>query len=478
MLNIDNFRKSLLSVDERIQDILIVDDQLPNLRVLSLMLKHNDYKVRKATDGESAIEAVKIKQPDLILLDIQMPGMDGYEVCHKLKSNDETKDIPIIFISALSEVFDKVKAFDMGGVDYITKPFQEEEVLARINSQLTIRLQHKILQKEQKILMVNKTQLEFQQEKLKAEIEQRKEAEKIILQSRALIHSILTNSLDGIAAFESKRNIETGKIEDFESLEVNPIFRKMFNQKDEDSLNFKKTIDEIDSNLFSDFVKVIETDIPLEGELIYGEPKNKERKWYHYMAVKLGDGLAITFRDITIRKTAEIKLNRLATIDGLTGINNRRIFDETLHTEWQRCQREEISLSLIIFDVDFFKLYNDRYGHQAGDDCLRQVAQAAREAVKRPTDLVARYGGEEFAIVLPHTERLGAIFVAETIKEAIHSRAIPHEKSTVNEFISVSLGIASIIPTSESSPDTLIQMADRALYEAKQQGRDRYCYAG
>ncbi|MGK7929550.1 MAG: response regulator, partial [Spirulina sp.] len=127
-------------------DILIVDDLLPNLRVLTAMLKEKNYKVRQATDGESAIEAAQIKPPDLILLDIKMPDMDGYEVCQILKSDDRTKEIPVIFISALSEVLDKVKAFEVGGIDYITKPFQEEEVLTRIENQLTIKRQQKLLQ--------------------------------------------------------------------------------------------------------------------------------------------------------------------------------------------------------------------------------------------------------------------------------------------------------------------------------------------
>lgn len=141
-------------------NILLVDDRIPNLRVLITMLKGKNYQTRKATDGESAIEAVQIEPPDLIILDIKMPGVDGYKVCQYLKSNHQTQDIPIIFMSALNEVFDKVKAFEAGGIDYITKPFQSEEVLARINSQLTIKKQQKLLQQE-------KALLKKEQEKLK-----------------------------------------------------------------------------------------------------------------------------------------------------------------------------------------------------------------------------------------------------------------------------------------------------------------------
>ena len=209
------------------ETILIVDDQLPNLKVLTTMLKGKNYKVRKTVDGESAIEAVQIEPPDLILLDIKMPEMDGYEVCQRLKSDDKTKDVPIIFISALSEVFDKVKAFEVGGIDYITKPFQEEEVLARINSQLTIKKQQKLLEQDKKLLIQK-------QKKLEQEIKLRKESQAILYQSRALISSVLTNSLDGIAAFESVRNSKNGKIEDFRCLVINPILAELFNQEPED----------------------------------------------------------------------------------------------------------------------------------------------------------------------------------------------------------------------------------------------------
>ena len=135
-----------MNQEKLVENILIVDDTIPNLRVLSTMLKAENYKVRKATDGESAIEAVKENQPDLILLDIKMPGMDGYEVCKFLKSDVKTKDIPIIFISAMSDIDDKVKAFEFGGSDYIIKPFQEQEVLARVKSQLTIEKQKRLLE--------------------------------------------------------------------------------------------------------------------------------------------------------------------------------------------------------------------------------------------------------------------------------------------------------------------------------------------
>ncbi|MBD2537334.1 diguanylate cyclase [Coleofasciculus sp. FACHB-SPT36] len=171
---------------------------------------------------------------------------------------------------------------------------------------------------------------------------------------------------------------------------------------------------------------------------------------------------------------ANQELQRLAVLDGLTQVANRRCFDQYLNSEWQRLVREQAPLSLILGDIDFFKLYNDTYGHQAGDECLKAVASAIRRAVKRSTDLVARYGGEEFAIILPYTVVEGAIRVAEQIRAEVKALAIAHVNSQASQQISLSLGIASVVPTLESSPAMLISAADTTLYQAKAAGRDRY----
>lgn len=170
---------------------------------------------------------------------------------------------------------------------------------------------------------------------------------------------------------------------------------------------------------------------------------------------------------------ANQELKNLANIDSLTQIANRRRFDEHLQQEWLRLRREKAPLSLIFCDVDYFKFYNDTYGHPAGDKCLQQIAKTLQQITKRPGDLVARYGGEEFAIILPNTPLSGAIHIAEEIQAKIKELAIVHDTSKVSNIVTFSLGIASIIPSLSSSPTTLLTMADRSLYQAKQQGRDR-----
>lgn len=318
-------------------DILVVDDKPDNLRLLSTMLTEQGYKVRKVISGELALKACQIMPPDLILLDINMPNMNGYMVCQKLKSSSDTQDIPVIFISALDDVLDKVEAFAYGGADYITKPFEIQEVLARVKNQLTIRQ----LQKK----------LQLQNDLLSQEIKERQRA---------------------------------------------------------------------------------------EAEL----------------------------------QKANQELHRLATLDGLTQVANRRCFEEYFNLEWRRLQREKAPLSFILCDVDYFKLYNDTYGHLAGDSCLKQIAQAINDTLKRPADLVARYGGEEFAIILPNTTIEGAVHVAELVQQNIKKLQIIHSKSSASEFVTLSIGISCVIPQLSLAPLQLIDITDEALYAAKAQGRN------
>lgn len=441
-------------------NILLVDDLPENLQLLSDLLIKLGYTVRSVTSGRMALKTVKVKQPDVIFLDVKMPEMDGYQVCQALKADENFRNIPVIFISALNDVFDKVRAFESGAIDYITKPFHIEEVVARLENQLTIQRQ---------------------QRRLEQEIIKRKEAEEVLYQSRALLTSVLNSSLDGIAAMQAVREPSTGNIKDFRCLLVNPVVARAFNRKREEMIGqllLRKILSRFEPELFERFVQVVETGQPLEQDFCYSLA---EPHWYHFIAVKLGDGFAITVRDITARKQTELALQQanrqlelLANLDSLTKVANRRCFDVRLQQEWQRLAQAQQPLSLILFDVDRFKLYNDHYGHLIGDDCLKQVAQAVQQEIDHSNHLLARYGGEEFIILLPNTNLEDAIQVTQRIQQAIYNLAIPHIQSDVKKNITVSLGIATTIPSLEQQPDTLVALADQRLYKAKQQGRDRY----
>ncbi len=325
------------SMKEAATKILLVDDREDTLNLLSLLLAERGYTTESTLEPENVVSLAENGKPDLILLDIMMPKINGYQVCHSLRKNQSTHDIPVIFMSALDETEEKIKGFELGCVDYITKPFDLDEVMVRVNHQLEVcRLQKELKEKNQI---------------LKQELEIR---------------------------------------------------------------------------------------IELEHKL----------------------------------RSSNQKLKNLAIVDSLTGIANRRKFDQKIQQEWLRLTREKAFLSLIMIDVDYFKLYNDSYGHQAGDDCLQQVAQAISRTVKRPADLVARYGGEEFAVILPSTDKTGATHVAKCIKAAIEELRIPHTSSTVADRVTISQGIATTIPNSDSLSESLICLADVALYEAKDRGRN------
>ncbi len=295
--------------DEGQATILIIDDEPTNVMVLKSGLGLH-YRVLTAHSGDEGIRIAEQEAPDLILLDVDMPHMNGFETCTRLKSNPVTNSVPVIFITGRGRTEDEVKGLESGAVDYITRPFEWSIVRSRVKTQVQLK-------------------------------------------------------------------------------------RK--------------------------------TDI----------------------------------------------LEYYVNIDGLTSIANRRRFDQFLQHEWNRALRNGHPLSLVMMDVDFFKRYNDRYGHTAGDDCLICVARALQHVMKRAVDLVARYGGEEFAAILPETPAEGACKVAERIRQAVMDIGIPHMDNEAAAQVTLSLGVATMVPQRELEPGDLIRAADQALYAAKKAGRNR-----
>jgi len=327
--------------------ILVVDDSSTIRLIIKSILNEAGYKdLLFASSAREAFEMLGIDfqsraaiqtglKPDLILLDIVLPDLDGIEICRAVKSTEHLQDIPVLMVTGLSETETLKNAFMAGAMDYITKPLNKIELLVRIGSAL----------------------------KLKQEMDRRKAREQELL--------------------EITRELE----------------------------------------------KAIQ------------------------------------------------KLNELSSMDGLTGVANRRRFEEYMESEWARGIRSVKPLSVIMVDIDFFKAYNDTYGHLAGDECLKAVAMGLKEMLKRPGDLICRYGGEEFAVILPETPKNGAVFLAEAMRAHVEVMGIPHQKSPISRFVTISLGVASAIPDRYSSPKELIAAADNALYSAKRQGRNRVCTA-
>jgi diguanylate cyclase (GGDEF)-like protein len=293
--------------------LLVVDDQAANIQIIHQAFRA-DHQVLMATSGEQALAACIDKQPDLVLLDVVMPGMDGYQVCQQLKAMEATRDIPVIFVTAHDDVAAETRGLELGAVDFIAKPINPAIVRVRVRTHLTLKRQSDLL-----------------------------------------------------------------------------------------------------------------------------------RQW--------------------------------ATIDGLTGVCNRRHFDERLANEWARAQRQGSSLSLLMVDVDQFKLFNDEYGHQAGDDCLRRVAAALKQLLKRPADLLARYGGEEFVCLLPDTDMPGVQALAWQMCRDVQALAIEHGSSSVASSVTISVGVCVKPAGATSSAADLLRAADVQLYRAKLRGRNQACVA-
>jgi diguanylate cyclase (GGDEF)-like protein len=308
---------------EERQKILIVDDTPANIQILNEVLQ-GTYDIFFATNGPDGIRIAQRELPDLILLDIMMPEMDGYEVCSKIKTDQLTRQIPVIFITAMSNAEDEAKGLELGAIDYITKPLSPPIVNARVKNHLALKRHRDILVK-------------------------------------------LTTELD---------------------------------------------------------------------------KKNRE-------------------------------LNTLARKDALTGLANRRYFNEVLDSEIKRATRSRQLLSLILCDVDFFKSYNDHYGHVAGDKCLQSIGQILLRTFKRVSDLPARYGGEEFAVIFPDTPPGNAEQLAEKLRQGMIAQAIPHAFSAAAEFVTLSFGVVEAQPTRERNAAWYINEADKALYRAKENGRNQ-----
>ena len=295
--------------------ILVADDTPSNVELLGMVLGE-DYEVLVAINGREAVELALAETPDLILLDVLMPVLDGFEACRMLKADHRTAHIPVVFVTAVDREAEETRGLDLGAIDFISKPLSPAVLKARVRNHLELKRQRDIL-----------------------------------------------------AGF--------------------------------------------------------------------------------------------------------------SFLDGLTGIVNRRRFDQVLDMEWRRGIRSGAFLSLIMMDIDHFKRFNDAAGHLAGDDCLRKIAQCLAGVVQRPGDQIARYGGEEFACILSETDTAGAKMVAERIQSALADLALPHPSSTLSPFVTLSMGVATTVPRFDQGTESLIQLADQGLYQAKEAGRNRIvCHGG
>ena len=298
-----------------------------------------------------------------------------------------------------------------------------------------------------------------------------KRSEEALRESEQKYRTVLGANPDPVVVYDME-----GKV-----IYLNPAFTRVFGWSSEERMG-KKMDDFVPEENWPETKMMI--DKVVAGERFYGFETLRYSKEGNIIPISISgsfyrarggniEASVINLRDISEQKRMEAELERLSYLDGLTGVANRRQFDINLDLEWRRMARIDKSLSLIMCDIDFFKAYNDTYGHQAGDKCLKAVGDVLKGSAKRAGDLVARYGGEEFTILLPMMDAENAFKIAEKIQGDIDSVKIPHKKSEVSGFVTLSFGIGALFPQNSTSPDDLVELADKALYRAKHEGRNR-----
>jgi len=435
--------------------VLIVDDMPENVKMLSRILAKRGCRVQAANNGAQAIEQARSSPPDLILLDVNMPEMDGFETCMRLKKEACTCDIPVIFISASDGVDDKIKAFQAGGVDYIPKPFEYEEVQARVETHLAIRRLRVELQSANGELTTRLDELSHSQELLR-ERQMKLDAFVNALPNLSFIYDEKGRYLEIMANETSLLHTEADKLKGHLIKEMIPANEAAI------------MMDAIQQAIDTGKTQVIEYQIPV---LAGGE------RWFEgriSLMEKSTDGhskVVFIATDISERIQLDKQVQKLANQDPLTACFNRRYFMAQAELELQRAIRYKRPLSLVMLDIDEFKKFNDKYGHQIGDQVLCTLVNLCQKKL-RSSDILGRYGGEEFIILMPETVAAGGLRAAERLREKIEKMEIAAIKTKL--ALTVSMGIASlegdINPT--QTLDMLIKSADQALYVAKSDGRN------
>jgi two-component system cell cycle response regulator len=445
--------------------ILVVDDIPANVKLLEARLLAEYFDVLTAENGYDALAMCERTQVDLILLDIMMPGIDGFEVCERLKANPRTAHIPVVMVTALDQPSDRVRGLKAGADDFLTKPVNDLQLMSRVKS--LVRL--KTLTDELRMRAATARAISLE-EGLDGTLGD-EPGDILLVDGRASSQERIIRALKPIAEVTSMSDPQAALFQaaesNFELVIVNANF------DDYDPLRLCSQLRSLERTRFLPILLIAEQgdddmvvralDLGVTDYLMRPVDPNEliARSLTQIRRKRCNDRLRAS-----VRQTIE-----LAVTDGLTGLHNRRYLDNHMKLLIDRATARGRPLSVCITDIDRFKLVNDTHGHDAGDAVLREFANRVRAAV-RGADLACRYGGEEFVLVMPDTSAEMAAGVAERLRAIVEREPFRVPGTDVFLSVTASLGLASMLPAGDS-PDALLKRADTALYEAKRSGRNR-----
>lgn len=444
--------------------VLVVDDIEPNRRLLQAKLEAKYYTVILAENGEGAIASAVQNQPDIILLDVMMPGMDGYEACRRLKDMPQTRHIPIVMVTALVNVEDRLKGLQAGADDFLSKPVDDFGLFTRIETQMRFNMVANELRVRGKRNTPVAQFTDYEKELIDAPsnvlvIDQNNvEARRVAAALKAMGHRAAT-WIDASGGSIEFRDLDLVIValsdQDHDALKLCAHLRTLKEARD---FTIIVTYEAADQNKAHEALRLGASDLittPLEmAELLVRVRAQTHRQRY-----------------IDVLRHRVDRGMELSVIDPLTGLFNRRHMLERMQVWMQRSRGEEQPLTVVSFDIDLFKSINDQFGHEAGDEVLRAFAERLRMNI-RPKDIACRTGGEEFLVIMPETEMEHALSGAERIRQAIANQPFMNERTGQSIGVTVSAGVATHQGESELLADFL-HRADQALYQAKLNGRNR-----
>jgi len=445
--------------------ILVVDDVLANVKLLEARLLAEYFDVLTAENGQQALDICAGTQVDLILLDIMMPGMDGFEVCERLKTNARTAHIPVVMVTALDQPSDRVRGLKVGADDFLTKPVNDLQLISRVKSLLRLKTLSDELRMRAEAATVGIEDL------MRNEGRGEDAGQVLLVDGRANSQERIVRALKPVAEVSAMSDPQAALFEASE----NPFDLVIVNSNfdDYDPLRLCSQLRSLERTRFlpilliteqgADDMAVRALDLGVNDYIVRPIDPNElvARVLTQIRRKRYNDRLRVS-----VQQTIE-----LAVTDPLTGLNNRRYLDNHLKVLFSRARGRGRPLSVLITDIDCFKRVNDTHGHEAGDEVLKQFAARIRSTV-RGADLACRYGGEEFVVIMPDTQAEVAAAVAERLREAVEAVPFLLRERGMELSVTASFGISALSAEMET-PEQLIRCADRALYEAKNAGRNR-----